>query len=453
MSNDPPAGGAGHAVVIGGSMAGLLAARVLRDRFDRVTLVERDGLARGPLPRRPVPQGSHVHVLLVRGLMILDGLFPGLRDELVQRGAVVVNAGRGLAWHYGGRWRAPFEDDLSFISLTRPLLEAAIAERVRALPGLSVLEGSGVAGLLADGRQVAGVRLAGKGADGAPLAAELVVDASGRGSRMPRWLADAGFAPPRESRTAMRVAYASCLFPRPARPFPWQALLFGEPAARRAGSIFPVEGDRWLVTLAGFFDEATPEDHDSFLAFAQSLALPDLAMALRGLEPLSAVSRYTFAGAVRRHYEELGDPPDGLLVIGDAMCSFNPVYGQGMTVAALEAELLARSLKAATLAGRPPGSIARAWFREAARIVDFAWTAASLEDCLYPQLRGERGFGIALAQAYLDRVHRASHRNGRVTRQLYRVLNLLDPPGSLLRPRLIADILARGAGARRDVAR
>lgn len=436
----------GHALVIGGSLAGLLAARVLCERFEHVTLVERDRLAHDALPRRAIPQGTHAHVLLVRGLMVLNRLFPGLQDELIEAGAVAVNAGRGLAWHYGGRWRAPFDDALAFVSLTRPLLETAIAERVRGLPGLSVLERTDVNGLLADRGRITGVRLRASGADPTrpPLEADLIVDASGRGSRTPRWLQEQGFEPPVESRIGIRVAYASCLFRRPRHLPAWQALLFGEPAARRSGSIFPVEGDRWLVTLAGFFDEPMPDGHASFLDFAGSLALPDLHAAIRDLEPVSDVSRYTFAGAVRRRYEDLSTPPDGLLVMGDAVSSFNPVYGQGMSVSALEAEILASHLADAPPGPCAPAAHARRWFREVAQVVDLAWTGASLEDYVYPQLRGGRTIRHALAQAYMSRVHQASHRSGRVTEQLYRVINLIDPPTRLLRPRMILDVFARG---------
>jgi 2-polyprenyl-6-methoxyphenol hydroxylase-like FAD-dependent oxidoreductase len=433
-----------HAVVVGGSMAGLLATRVLADYFEHVTLIERDTLARSPEPRKGVPQGRHVHVLLLRGRLILDRLFPGLSDELRADGAVLANLGRDLGWHHAGGWRARFDSDLSFLAMSRPLLEFRVAERVRALPNAAVRDGVRVDRLHRDSRNtVAGVRLTSPGTPdrAEEIGCDLVVDATGRGSATPRWLAEQGFAPPREDLLPARVTYATCMFPRSEHGPEQQAVLVTGAPAKRSGGLFPIEGDRWLVTLASFFDAPTPHDYDSFLAFARSLDAPDIYTAIRDLRPLSAVAHYRFAGSLRRRYERLARLPDGLIVIGDGVCSFNPVYGQGMTVSAMEAECLARLLAEAQRRGGLAPDFERRWFRAITPVVDAAWSGVSLEDLLFPELARQRPARLRPLQWYMNRVHRATHRSPAVADQFYRVANFLDPATALFRPRIAADVL------------
>jgi 2-polyprenyl-6-methoxyphenol hydroxylase-like FAD-dependent oxidoreductase len=253
-----------------------------------------------------------------------------------------------------------------------------------------------------------------------------------------------GFEAPREVRAPVPITYASCLFPRPASPPPWGALLYGAPGARRVGSVFPVEGGRWLATLAGFFDEPAPESHEAFLAFARALPIPDVHEALRGLEPLSPVARYRFAGGLRRRYDRLRRLPEGLVVTGDALCSFNPVYGQGMSVSAIEAERLGAALDGARRAGGLGADFGPRWFKAVRPAIDLAWEGTLLEDLHHPEVRDHASARLRLLQGYLGRVHRATHRCGRVTEQFYRVVNFLDPPSALLRPRILAAVALRG---------
>jgi 2-polyprenyl-6-methoxyphenol hydroxylase-like FAD-dependent oxidoreductase len=205
-----------------------------------------------------------------------------------------------------------------------------------------------------------------------------------------------------------------------------------------------VEGVRWLATLAGFFDEPLPESHEAFLSFARGLPIPDIHAALASLEPLGPVARYRFAGGLRRRYDRLRRVPEGLIVMGDALCSFNPVYGQGMSVSAVEAELLGRSLDAARRAGSLGAGFGPRWFRAVRPVIDLAWDGTLLEDLHHPEARGHASPRLRLLQAYMARMHRATHRSGRATEGLYRVVNLLDPPSALLRPGIIAAVALRG---------
>jgi 2-polyprenyl-6-methoxyphenol hydroxylase-like FAD-dependent oxidoreductase len=434
----------GHAVVLGGSIAGLLAARVLSDHFAQVTVIERDVTGQGPEPRKGVPQGNHLHALLARGRMIADDLLPGLSDELLESGAVRLNAGRDLAWYYAGGWRMRHDNDLFFLAMSRPLLESQIDKRVRALSNVTIMNGVRVIGLLTgESRCVAGVRLTGPGrsAQVHEVEADLVVDATGRGSTTPQWLNEMGFAVPATELVGARVAYATRTFHRNNGGPDWGALVITGKPSPRSGLIFPIEGDRWLVTLPGFSNEPMPQDHEAFLAYARSLAVPDLFETIRQCEPLSQIKHFRFAGSLRHRYERLAHFPEGLIVLGDAVCSFNPVYGQGMTVAAIEAEALGRMLAKAKDEGGLEPAFARRWFQTIKPIIDAAWRGVMLEDFRLPELADQRPLHLRPMQWYMDRVQRATHRSAFVTNQFYRVMNFLDPPARLFRPRMLSEVM------------
>jgi 2-polyprenyl-6-methoxyphenol hydroxylase-like FAD-dependent oxidoreductase len=431
----------GHAAVLGGSIAGLLAARVLSDHFQRVTLVERDILAEKPAPRKGVPQGRHAHILLIRGRMILERLFPGLADDLCASGAVPLNVGHELTWHHGGGVRARHETDLTMLSMSRPLLEYEVARRVRALPNLTVLDATRAVGLRPHGSHpVTGVRVRASARVAAirEIEADLVVDATGRGSATPQWLTELGLSPPRADQLPARVTYATCMFTRANSEQGKRAVFVTGAPARRSGGMFPIEGGRWLVTLGSFFDEPTPRDLSAFLDFAASLPIPDIYEAVRHEKPLSGIVHHQFAGGLRRRYEQLDRFPEGLIVLGDGICSFNPVYGQGMTVSAIEAECLGEILAEAERQNGLGADFPLKWFNRIKASLDAAWNGALLEDLLFPELTPQRTAFVRAAQWYMARVHQATHSSGFVTGQFYRVANFLDAPSALFRPRMIS---------------
>jgi 2-polyprenyl-6-methoxyphenol hydroxylase-like FAD-dependent oxidoreductase len=442
----------GHAVVLGGSIAGLFAACVLSDHFAHVTIIERDELSLAPEPRKGAPQGNHLHVLLARGRMIADALLPGLSDDLLNLGAVHLDAGRDFAWHYAGGWRAQHDDGLVFLSMSRPLLESRINKRVRALANVTVLNGVRVAGLRSDGGRITGVRVArpGHSAQADEIGTDLVVDATGRGSATPQSLIELGFAAPPTELAGARVAYTSCTFRRRIDQSGRHALVISGKPSRRSGVIFPIEGERWLAGFPSFFDDPMPHDHEAFLAYARSLAVSDLYEIIRGCEPLSEIKHYRFAGSLRHRYEQLDRLPEGLIVLGDAVCSFNPVYGQGMTVSALEAEILGPMLAQAKAEGGLSPQFARRWFKAIKPVIDAAWTGALVEDFWLPELAGQRPVHLRPMQWYMDRVQRATHRSAYATNQFYRVINFLDSPAKLFAPRMLIQALLAGFGTSPD---
>jgi 2-polyprenyl-6-methoxyphenol hydroxylase-like FAD-dependent oxidoreductase len=274
--------------------------------------------------------------------------------------------------------------------------------------------------------------------------AELVIDASGRGTAAARWLQEAGYDHPAESVVRVNMGYATRIYRRRPGDLPGAALLMVTaegPDDKRSGLAFPIEGDRWIVSLGGINGDHPPLDEAGFLAFARSLPAPDVYNLLLKLEPLSAITPHKFPSSLRRHYERLARFPAGFLVIGDAIASFNPVYGQGMTCAALEAEALDALL--AQHAGTPAGldGLAQAFFAAAAKLVDIPWQMAVGADFRFPGTVGEKGASVDFVNAYVARVHRATHHDPVVLREFLKVMNLMQPPASLFHPKLLLRVL------------
>jgi 2-polyprenyl-6-methoxyphenol hydroxylase-like FAD-dependent oxidoreductase len=329
-----------HAVIVGGGYAGLLAARVLADHFQRVTVFESDEIAAHPHYRKGTPQSRHGHTLLARGAQILEELFPGLRDELTARGAPVSDWGQfPMLWPTG--WSPVGHTGLAFQTFTRPLLESSIRQRVLALPRVTLRDKARVEEPVFTGSQATGVRLS----DQTEHSADLVVIADGRHSRLPAWLATAGFPEPRTLRVEGRSSYTSRLYKR-SLATSWQGSLEPTlaPTTARGGVVIAVEDDQWLVCMLGANDETAPTDPDGFDTYAASLANPHIRAVVQDSEPLSPIYRYAGLGGFWHRYDRLHAWPSRLVVLGDALCSLNPVYGQGMTVAAAQAQLLGKAI-------------------------------------------------------------------------------------------------------------
>jgi 2-polyprenyl-6-methoxyphenol hydroxylase-like FAD-dependent oxidoreductase len=436
----------GDAVVIGGSMAGLLAARVLADYFTTVTVIERDEPSERPEPRRGVPQGRHAHGLLLRGQDTICRLFPNVREELLAAGATPVNMGRDVKWFHFGVWKCRYHSALDFISGSRPLIEWTLAERVRRLPNVTMMHGWSVESVIYDGRRVSGVRMHRRDDREVQqrLHADLVIDASGRGSQIPQQLRALGFERPTESSVRIDVGYSTCTFRAPSTPRDWKMLyVVPQPPAKRGGLILPMEGNRWMCTVVGMHNDHPPTDLAGYLAFAKSLPVPDLYEALRNAEPLTEPVRYGFTAGLRRHYEKLQRFPAGLLVLGDALCSFNPVYGQGMSAASMYADVLASCLQDRVALGWSLEDIWLPFFREAARAADRPWQLATGEDFRYPETTGVRGRALRFLHWYTSKVHAAASVAPQVTERFYEVMHLLKAPTAMFTPAIVWKLATR----------
>ena len=426
-----------RAIVIGAGIAGLCVARVLADHVDEVLLVERDDLPTVAAGRAGIPQGRHLHNLLLRGQRELEVLFPGFSAAIEAGGAPQVDLARDMPFLSIWGWAPRHASDLVAHLATRDLFEHVIRERVRHWPRVRLLPRHEVQGLLVRDGRVQGVRCAMRGGAGAAteMEADLVVDASGRRSRIVEWLGAMGIAPPPETVVDAHLGYATRLFERPAGMVDWKGMLVRDPmpSARLAG-IFPAEAGRWIVTLAGFGRDRPPTDTEGYMAFIAGLADRGVADALRQARPLGSVFGYRDTANRWRHFERLAHWPAGLMLIGDSICTFNPLYGQGMTVSVLEVMAL-RDLLAAS---GPTPSVGDRLRRQLPRVLHAPWAMATSEDYRYPGTAGpRRGLMARLRHWGGDQIARAAMLDAGVHYQWLRVVNLLDPPVTLLRPSLL----------------
>lgn len=447
-----------HALVVGGSMAGLLAARVLSDHFDRVTIVERDRFPSAPEYRAGVPQSRHLHVLLGRGLLLLEQHFPGIDAALLDRGAMVLEWPWDMLWLTSAGWSRRFHTGSTIVCASRELLEWCVRDRVSAIGNVRFLEEHDAIGLLAtdEKTRVTGVQLRHRGApDAEPastgaLAADLVVDASGRHSRAPQWLEELGYDPPAETVVNSFLGYASRYYVRSAaadRDWKAMLLLSKPPSHMRGGGLFPIEGDRWIATLTGMGRDYPPTDEDGFLSFARSLRSPVLYEAIRDAEPLSPIRGYQRTENRLRHFERLERWPERFVVLGDAACAFNPVYGQGMTIAAQGATVLDDCLREqrSKHSGGDLVGLSRRFQQQLARTNAVAWLLATGEDRRYPTTEGGRTNPLTrLTQRYINRVTLVATQDPVVNRAFFSVVNLLAPPTTLFHPRIVARVIAAG---------
>lgn len=493
---------AGQAVVIGASIAGLLAASVLAEAFPRVTVFDRDALPSGPEARRGVPQGRLLHALHARGVQALTELLPGFRDDMLAAGAIVGDTQRDAHWYLDDYLLKPAPSGLEGIALTRPRLEWLLRSRVAALPAVRIVPATDVTGLTTEDGRVTGVtvrtaRTPGAGAETVP--ADLVIDAGGRGSRALAWLGELGYPRPRSSQLRAGVTYLSRFYTGDPAQLDGRfgGLVTPYPGQPRGGAVIRQEGDRFIVLLAGMAGEEPPADEAGMLAYADSLACPDIALVMRQSAPLGDPVRFTYPSSIWHHYEDLDAYLGGFLVIGDALCGLNPIYGQGITVTALEALALRRLLRGAGSGAGPaprlgpgtaplpsgplppsasllpsgplpasgplspsaplppvlpsPAELPRPYFRAAGKLAGEAWATAAAADLRFPQVEGRRPPGSGLINAYLVKYRAAASVDPVLGRTFLRVANMIEKPTRLLSAGHVLRVLRSAGKATRAV--
>ena len=429
-----------RAVVLGASMGGLLAARVLADFYETVTVVERDVLPDDPAVRRGVPQGRHVHVLLARGAQILDELFPGLLNELVAGGAPVWDDGELSKLHlaFGGHQmlrsgkitRAP--KALAVHMPSRPFLECHVRRRLQAISNVTILSGHEVTELMStsDHGRVTGVRVV--NCDGGverELTADVVMDAMGRGARTPAFLERLGYGRPVEDHIVMHTNYVSQLLRIPQGTLKEMLVDIG-PAPDRPTGMFLTgyENDTWMFTVFGMVGQQPPRDLAGMLSFAHEYCPSHLLAAIQAAEPVGEVAHHHMPSSQWRRYDKMPQLPDGLLVCGDAICSINPIYGQGMTVAALDAAALRDCLR------RGGTDLPRRYFRASAKPIGVAWQVVAGSDLAFPGVAGRRSRLMRVSTRLVDWALAACESDAVVAARFFRVNGLIDSPIRLLHP-------------------
>lgn len=428
-----------RAIVLGSGMAGLLTARVLSEHYRTVLVVERDPVLGVTESRRGVPQGRHAHGLLAKGQEVLEELFPGLFAELTAGPALSGDLSGAHRWYFNGQPLRQTPCGLQAVAAARPVLEAHVRARVAALSNVDLEERTVVQGLTStsDKSRITGVRVVQSDSDEPEiLGADLVVDATGRGSRTPAWLEELGYERPGEEKIKIDLAYTSRRFRLDSDPFGTDIAInpVASPANPRGAFFGKLPGGVVLLSLTGLLGDHPPRDHDGFLQFTRTLSAPEIYSAVRTAEPLGDVASFRFPASVRRRYDKLSRFPAAFLVVGDGVCSFNPVYGQGMTVAALEAAALASHLDEGTV--RP-----LRYFAEITPIIDVPWEISAGGDLAFPGVAGPRPLKVRLGNAYMAKLHTAAQLDGRFTKAFFRVAGLVDPPQALMRPRLVFGVL------------
>lgn len=446
-----------HVIIIGGSLAGLLAARVLAKHFDRVTIVERDFFPEKPAPRPGIPQSGHLHILLNRGKIILEQLFPGWERELVAAGAPILDP-KSIAWFSPAGWAPQFSpDDSDVIMFSRGLLDWIIRRRLAENTNVHFLEGGTVTGLLAnpdDRPEVTGVSVRKRDRQNPAnireqnLNADLVVDASGKVSQTPKWLKKLGYVPPQETVINAFVGYATRTYECSGKLSDTAPVFLSTapPFRTRGGAIFPIEGDRWLVGLAGGDRDYPPADEAGFLEFARTLPTPLIYDAIKDAEAITPVYSYRGTENRLRHYESLPRYPENLVIIGHAVCAFNPVYGQGMTVAALDAQMLDECLQKHR-ERHPEGDLtgfARQFQQKLAKLHTIPWTFAISQDSRYLGSIGAKpSLGTRLVIEYMELVLKALVDDAKVCQAFLEVLHMIKPPMILFHPRIAVKAIGK----------
>lgn len=441
-----------HAVVLGASMGGLLVARVLSHYYRTVTVVERDALPNGVEQRRGVPQGRHVHALWHQGWQILDGLFPGLGAELINDGAKFWGPDSSKCdMYFGGHHLVRPGKLHGFKGLalqSRPFLEDHVRRRVRAIPNVTILDGHEFGELTCneDRSRVTGVTISSReGHETQTIGADLVVDTTGRGSRTPVFLESFGYDRPEEDEVVGRLAYSSQFVRIPAGTLREVAVLNSPVPGRATGvAIVACEDDMWVVTSYGMLGTEPPSDFAGVLDFIEEFTPAHVMSVLRRAEPIGEVSRFRTPSNRWRRYDKMTRFPAGLLVFGDAICSFNPIYGQGMTVAAMEAAALQRCLR------RGRHDLAQRFFRAAVKPINMAWQVAVGGDLALPEVVGPRPLSVRLANRYVEWVQTASETSLVAGGQFLKVAALSAPSSSLFAPRVLLAVASANWGRRRQ---
>ena len=430
-----------RAVVLGGSLAGLFAARVLSDAYDEVVVVDRDTLLGVTGPRRGCPQGKHINGLLAGGRVAVEKMYPGITEEIIADDTPTGDLCGNVRWYFNGYRLQQQHADLIGVGASRPMLEKHVCRRTAAIANVSFLEQHAVLGVTttADKGTVTGARVQPvKGGDEVVLEADLVIDATGRGSRTPVWLEELGYGTVEEESKKVGLGYVTQHYRLKADPYHGDLSInpVASPQLPRGAIFAKTDGGRVELTAYGILGDHPPTDQQGFYEFVKTLAAPEIYEALQHAEPLDEPVAFRFPTTLRRRYERMTRLPAGLLAVGDAVTCFNPVYAQGMTVAALSALTLRSHLHS----GAAPQPVL--FYRDLAReVIDQPWAMTNIVDLNFPGVEGERTREVKIAQKFLKLTQIAATRDKVVAAAYMRTAGLIDPPETLRKPKMLLRIL------------
>ncbi|MFO0755910.1 MAG: hypothetical protein U0359_05440 [Byssovorax sp.] len=440
----PSAARHGRAIVIGGSITGLVTARVLSDSFAEVIVLERDSRPEGPVPRKGAPQMRHAHLLLGAATSLVRSLFPGLIDEITAAGALLVDPGTAVAMNHYGGWKPRFTTGMECVSASRPFLEWHIRRRVEAIDNIAIRYEQVAGELLVEADRVIGVLVEGTGER---LTADLVIDAAGRGTRVPRWLDALGYGMPEEEAIGVDLAYTSHLFEKPQNPpGDWYFLVaYSRPPEQRGAFIFEIENGLWIASMTAYFGDHCPKDHEGFLAHARALPVPEVYEALRNAKPVGEGAAHKVPTSRWFHYEKMVRFPRGLLVMGDSVVSLNPIYGQGMLMSFQCAQALNEALIDRARRGASLDELTAAMRRKVAEIVTVPWMLSTTMDLRFDKARGKRPPGLSALQWAFANLIDLTSTDVEACRIFYEMLHMHRGAEALANPRLLFPLLAYSA--------
>ncbi|BCL34354.1 FAD-dependent oxidoreductase [Nostoc sp. MS1] len=445
-----------RAVVIGSGIAGLVTAQVLTKHFDQVIVIERDASGelclrypQEPAARQGVPQSHQTHVLLTQGQRILEQLFPGLKAELADMGSPLIDWTADCPLLLPSGWSPRFASGITTRACSRNMLENLLHQRVANNDAVEFLEKTQVIGLLGNTNQttITGVQIKDTNRIKAELYADLIVDASGRSSKTPQWLQTLGYEKPKETLINSFLGYATRLYQSLSSDSLDLKALYLMPQApnhTRGGSLYQIEGDRWMVCLLGVGRDYPPTDEAGFLEFAQSLVSPVVYDAIKNGQSISPIYGYQRTENRWCHYEQLAKLPENFVLLGDAVCAFNPVYGQGMTIATMGALTLNQCLEQQHQwrSHKDLTGLARRFQKQLAKVNEVPWMMATSDDFRWPTTEGGKpNFVTRLMHSYLNQVMQTASNNSQVYQVFLEVIHLLKKPSAFFHPSIMMQVL------------
>ncbi|MBP0005190.1 MAG: FAD-dependent monooxygenase [Cyanobacteria bacterium SBC] len=441
-----------RAVVIGGSLSGFLAARVLSDFFKQVIVLERARYpVETPAPRKGIPQCTQLHVLLTRGRQIIEDLFPGLEAELLEVGAVTLDMGADVNWLNPFGWAVRFPSGFETLSFSRYILDWLVHRRLSQFSNVEIVEARYVQGLRTtlDRTRVTGVVVRPSGTASSEqtepeeLIADLVVDTSGYSSQIPKWLQAIGYNSPEEATVTTSIEYASRIYEIP-QDFQesWRGVYIqaAPPERTSMGVLYPIENNRWMVSVCATAPNCPSTEETEFLKALQNLPSDRIYNAVKRAKPLTSIQPYRPSGNRLYRYERLKKKPQGLIALGDSVCSFTPIYGQGITVAALGAVLLQECLQSIKTKGSDLSQLPTRFHQQLAKINTTPWIAATSQDAKYPTVKGINKPSSLIERVmgwYIDRLIYLTTQEPRITLALFNVFHMLRPSSTLFRPFIV----------------
>ena len=429
-------------VVLGGSVTGLFAASALAEAYREVIIVDRDELIGVTEARRGAPQARHINGLLVQGARVMEELFPDITAEMVADGCPLTDLSGTVLWYFNGKPLKQVRAGLTNIAARRPLLEAHLRRRVQELKNVTFMERYDITGLVAtaDNSAVTGVKVQANDRENAEeevVSADLVVDATGRGSRTPVWLESMGYERVPEEGTKIGLGYTSRHYVLRTDTFGTNhsIIAVANPTLPRGAIFTKTDGGTVELTAYGLLGDHPPTDPEGFNAFVKTLAAPQIHEMIIDADPLDDPVLYKYPTTLRRRYESMASLPDGLLIMGDAICTPNPIFAQAQTLAALEALALRDLLRQ----GKLPQPME--FQKEVGKIVDLAWEMTEGVNLSFPGVEGNRTFKLKMMLGYMYRLQIAATRDASITEAFMRSAGLVDTPDALMKPGLVRKVL------------